>query len=78
MITALMADSGKKLQSLVTEFGRVCNKRKVKANVGKSKVTPPCFASRIHSPLGEEVLQHLRRQSHFVYPAGDLNPGPQV
>ena len=36
--TALVADSEQKLCTLVTEFGRVCEKRKVRVNVGKSKV----------------------------------------
>ena len=36
--TALVAESEKDLQVLVTEFGRVCYRRKLKVNVGKSKV----------------------------------------
>ena len=36
--TALMADSEEKLCRLVTEFGRVCERRKLRVNVGKSKV----------------------------------------
>ena len=36
--TALVADSEEKLQRLVTEFGRVCERRKLKVNVNKSKV----------------------------------------
>ena len=35
--TALVADS-EKLCRLVSEFGRVCKKRKLRVNVGKSKV----------------------------------------
>ena len=35
--TALVADSEEKLCRLVSEFGRVCERRKLKANVGKSK-----------------------------------------
>ena len=35
--TVLVADS-EGLQQLVMEFGRVCDKRKLKVNVGKSKV----------------------------------------
>ena len=35
--TALVADSEDKLQKLV-EFGRVCERRKVKVNVNSSKV----------------------------------------
>ena len=36
--TALVADSEQKLGRLVTEFGRVCERRKLRVNVGKSKV----------------------------------------
>ena len=36
--TALLADSEEKLCRLVSEFGRVCVRRKLKVNVGKSKV----------------------------------------
>ena len=33
-----MADSEEKLCGLVSEFGRVCERRKLRVNVGKSKV----------------------------------------
>ena len=36
--TALVAGSEEGLRELVTEFGRVCDRRKLKVNVGKSKV----------------------------------------
>ena len=36
--TALVANSVKKLCSLVKEFFRVCERRKLRINVGKSKV----------------------------------------
>ena len=36
--TALVADSEEKLCRLVSEFGRVCERRKFRVNVGKSKV----------------------------------------
>ena len=36
--TALVADSEERLKRLVVEFGRVCERRKLKVNVGKSKV----------------------------------------
>ena len=36
--TALVADSEEKLCRLVSEFGRVCEIRKFRVNVGKSKV----------------------------------------
>ena len=35
---AIVADSEEKLCSLVSEFGRVCKRRKLRVNVGKSKV----------------------------------------
>ena len=35
---ALVADSEAKLCRLVSEFGRVCERRKLRVNVGKSKV----------------------------------------
>ena len=34
----LVADSEDKLCRLVSEFGRVCERRKLRVNVGKSKV----------------------------------------
>ena len=37
--TALVADPEEKLCRLVCEFGRVCEIRKLRVNVGKSKVT---------------------------------------
>ena len=36
--TAIVADSEEKLCRLVFEFGRVCERRKLKVNVSKSKV----------------------------------------
>ena len=36
--TALVADSEEKLCRLVSKFGRVCERRKLRVNVGKSKV----------------------------------------
>ena len=36
--TALVSDSEEKLCRLVCEFGRVCERRKLRVNVGKSKV----------------------------------------
>ena len=36
--TALMADSEEMLCRLVSEFGRVCERRKLRVNIGKSKV----------------------------------------
>ena len=36
--TALVADSKEKLSRLVSEFGRVCERRNLRVNLGKSKV----------------------------------------
>ena len=36
--TSLVADSEEKLCRQVSEFGRVCERRKLRGNVGKSKV----------------------------------------
>ena len=36
--TLVVADSERKLCQLVTEFGRACERRKLRVNVGKSKV----------------------------------------
>ena len=36
--TAQVTDSEEKLRKLVSEFGRVCERRKLRVNVGKSKV----------------------------------------
>ena len=36
--TALVADSSEKLRRMVESFTRVCRRRKLKVNVGKSKV----------------------------------------
>ena len=47
--TVLMADSEEKLQNVVNEFGVVCHKRKLKVNVGKSKVMK----------VSREGLQHI-------------------
>ena len=36
--TALVADSEEKLGRLVSEFGRICERRKLRVNVSKNKV----------------------------------------
>ena len=38
IFTALVADSEENICRLVNEFGRVCERRKLRVNVGKSKV----------------------------------------
>ena len=66
--TALVADSEEKLCRLVSEFGRVCDRRKLKVNVGKSKVMR-CSrygnGDRMHVILNGEPLQEV---DCFKYP----------
>ena len=60
--TALVADSEEKLCRLVSEFGRVCEKRKLRENVGKSKVMR-CSrygnGDRMHVILNGEPLEEV-------------------
>ena len=60
--TALMADSEEKLRRLVSEFGRVCERRKLRVNVGMSKVMR-CSRSgngdRMHVILNGEPLDQV-------------------
>ena len=51
--TALVADSEEKLCRLVSEFGRVCKRRKLRVNVGKSKVMR---CSRYGNGVGMHVI----------------------
>ena len=51
--TALVADS-KKLCRLVSEFGRVCESRKLRVNVSKSKII---WYSRYICKCGSNALQ---------------------
>ena len=57
--TALVADSEEKLCRLVSECGRVCERRKLRVNVGKSKVMR-CSrhgkGDRMHVILNREPL----------------------
>ena len=59
---ALVADSVEKLYRLVSEFGRVCERRKLRVNVGKSKVIR-CSRygnwDRMHVILNGEPLEEL-------------------
>ena len=60
--TALVADSEKKLCRLVNEFGRVCKRRKLRVNVGKSKVMRRSRYSnvdRMHVILNGEPLEEV-------------------
>ena len=54
--TALVADSEEKLCRLVSEFGRVCKRRKLRVNVGKSKVMR-------YSGYGNGARMHVIRNS---------------
>ena len=54
-----MADSEEKLCRLVSEFGRICERRKLRVNVGKSKVMRCSrygHGSRIHVILNGDRL----------------------
>ena len=57
-----MADSEEKLCRLLSEFGRVCEKRKLRVNAGKSKVMR-CSRygneDRMHVILNSEPLQEV-------------------
>ena len=60
--TTLVADSEEKLFILVSEFGRVCERRKLRVNVGMSKVMR-CSrygnGSRMHVILNGEQLEEV-------------------
>ena len=60
--TALVADSDEKLCRLVSEFGRVCERRKLRVNVGKSKVIR-CSrhgnGDRMHVILNSDPLEEV-------------------
>ena len=60
--TALVADSEEKLGRLVSEFGRVCEKRKLSMNVGKSKVMRCSMygnGDRMHVILNGKPLEEV-------------------
>ena len=60
--TVVVADSEKKLCQLVQEFGRVCKRRKLRVNVGKSKVmrcTRNEDGTRLNVLLEGEVLEEV-------------------
>ena len=60
--TVVVADSERKLCQLVTEFGRVCKRRKLRVNVGKSKVMR-CIrnedGARLNAMLNGEALEEV-------------------
>ena len=60
--TVVVSDSERKLCQLVTEFGRVCERRKLRVNVGKSKVmgcTRNEDGARLNVMLNGEALEEL-------------------
>ena len=60
--TVVVADSERKLCQLVTEFGRVCERRKLRVNVGKSKVircTRSEDGARLNVMLNGEALEEV-------------------
>ena len=60
--TVLIPDSEKKLCGLVSVFGRVCERRKLRVNVGKSKVMRCSrYENRGHNHVGPngEPLQEV-------------------
>ena len=65
--TALVANSEEKFCRLLSEFGRVCERRKLRVNVGKSKVMR-CFrygnGDQIHVILNGEPLEEV---DYFKY-----------
>ena len=65
--TALVADSEENLCILVSEFGRVCERRKLRVNVGQSKVMR-CSrygnGDRMHVILNGEPLEEI---DYFKY-----------
>ena len=64
---ALVADSKEKLVRLIREFERVCNRRKLKINVGKSKVMR-CSALGGNEPLNISLNGELLEEvNEFKY-----------
>ena len=60
--TPLVADSEEKLCRLVSEFGRVCERRKLRVNEGKSKVMRCAWygnRGRMHVILNGEPLEEV-------------------
>ena len=62
--TVVVADSEKKLCQLVTEFGRVCERRKLRMNVVKIKVmrcTRNEDGARLNVMLNGEALEEVEQ-----------------
>ena len=64
--TVVVADSKRKLCQLVTEFGRVCEKRKLRVNVGKSKVIR-CARNEDGARLNVMLNGALEEVDQFTY-----------
>ena len=67
--TALVADSEDKLCRLVSEFGRVCERRKLRVNIGKSKVMRCSrygIGDRMHVILNGEPLEEVDCVKYLV------------
>ena len=67
--TVAVADSERKLRQLMTEFRRVCERRKLRVNVGKSKVMSMRFTrnydgGRLNAMLNGEALEE---EDQFKY-----------
>ena len=60
--TVVVADSEKKLRQLVSEFGKVCKRRKLRVNVGTSKVmrcTRKGNGAKLNVMLESEALEEV-------------------
>ena len=65
--TVVVADSERKLCQLATKFGRVCERRKLRVNVGKCKVmrcTRNKDGAKLNGMLNGEALEEA---GHFKY-----------
>ena len=64
----MVADSERKLCQLVTEFGRVCERKKLRVNVGKSKVmkcTRNEDGARLNVMLNGEALEEVDQSKYL-------------
>lgn len=68
----LVADSEEKLQRMVREFGRVCEKRKLKVNVRKSKIML-CSAHERRDVSIDLKGEKLEQVNDFVYLGAKLS-----
>ena len=59
-----MADSEEKLSRLVSELGSVCERRRLRVNVGKSKVIRYVNVGRMNVRLNGEPLEEV---DYFQY-----------